>query len=196
MAPPTAPAKTVDGGADDANLPVADVVVADETGGGAHRRKASKPSSRSRPQQARSRATRSWRSASSARRSRARCSCDPGPPAGRVAVVESQYYGPVSFLASCLLFTVFPPCALIPASRRATGPRSSPCSPRRRSRNRRVFVVVPPGAAATTRREHRPSCACRRARSPARGFAPPSNPRRHKSCIRHVSASKSRKPES
>ena len=31
MAPPTAPAKTVDGGADDANLPVADVVVADET---------------------------------------------------------------------------------------------------------------------------------------------------------------------
>ena len=31
MAPPTAPAKPVDGGADDANLPVADVVVADES---------------------------------------------------------------------------------------------------------------------------------------------------------------------
>ena len=30
MAPPTAPAKPVDGGADDANLPVADVVVAEE----------------------------------------------------------------------------------------------------------------------------------------------------------------------
>ena len=71
----------------------------------------------------------------------------PGPPAGRVAVVESQYYGPVSFLASCLLFTVFPPCALIPCF--------SPCDRAQvvtvqpdgvsRRRNRRVFVVVPPG---------------------------------------------------
>ena len=64
----------------------------------------------------------------------------PGPPAGRVAVVESQYYGPVSFLASCLLFTVFPPCALIPCF--------SPC-------DRAQVVTVQPDGLARRLRELR-----------------------------------------
>ena len=143
MAPPTAPAKTVDGGADDANLPVADVVVADET----------VPIAESVAETIEPLAAATIESdAVLAQRlqreeEQGALLVRPGPPAGRVAVVESQYYGPVSFLASCLLFTVFPPCALIPCF--------SPCDRAQvvtvqpdgvaRRRNRRVFVVVPPG---------------------------------------------------
>ena len=142
MAPPTAPAKPVDGGADDAQLPVADVVVADE----------SVPIAESVAETVEPLAAATLESdAVLAQRlqreeEQGALLVRPGPPAGRVAVVESQYYGPVSFLASCLLFTVFPPCALIPCF--------SPCDRAQvvtvqpdgvRRRNRRVFVVVPPG---------------------------------------------------
>ena len=144
MAPPTAPAK-IDGGAaaDDANLPVADVVVADE----------SVPIAESVAETIEPLAAATIESdAVLAQRlqreeEQGALLVRPGPPAGRVAIVESQYYGPVSFLASCLLFTVFPPCALIPCF--------SPCDRAQvvtvqpdgvaRRRNRRVFVVVPPG---------------------------------------------------
>ena len=145
MAPPTAPAKTVDGGADDANLPVADVVVAEEEPIAVAESVAEtvEPLAAATIESDAVLAQRLQRE-----EEQGALLVRPGPPAGRVAVVESQYYGPVSFLASCLLFTVFPPCALIPCF--------SPCdraqvvtvqpdgvSPRRR--NRRVFVVVPPG---------------------------------------------------
>ncbi len=142
MAPPTAPAKTVDGGADDANLPVADVVVADET----------VPIAESVVETVEPLAAATIESdAVLAQRlqreeEQGALLVRPGPPAGRVAVVESQYYGPVSFLASCLLFTVFPPCALIPCFSpcdRAQVVTVQPDGARRR--NRRVFVVVPPG---------------------------------------------------
>ena len=142
MAPPTAPAKPVDGGADDANLPVADVVVADET----------VPIAESVAETIEPLAAATIESdAILAQRlqreeEQGALLVRPGPPAGRVAVVESQYYGPVSFLASCLLFTVFPPCALIPCFSpcdRAQVVTVQPDGARRR--NRRVFVVVPPG---------------------------------------------------
>ena len=146
MAPPTAPAKIIDGGAaaDDANLPTADVVVAeDEPIAVAESVETIEPL-------AAATATIESDAVLAQRLQREEeqgaLLVRPGPPAGRVAVVESQYYGPVSFLASCLLFTVFPPCALIPCF--------SPCDRAQvvtvqpdgvRRRNRRVFVVVPPG---------------------------------------------------
>ena len=147
MAPPTAPAKPVDGGADDANLPVADVVVADETVPIAEE----EPIAVAETIEPLAAATIESDAVLAQRLQREEeqgaLLVRPGPPAGRVAVVESQYYGPVSFLASCLLFTVFPPCALIPCF--------SPCDRAQvvtvqpdgvaRRRNRRVFVVVPPG---------------------------------------------------
>ena len=144
MAPPTAPAKTVDGPADDANLPVADVVVAD----------VSVPIAESVAETIEPLAAATIESdAVLAQRlqreeEQGALLVRPGPPAGRVAVVESQYYGPVSFLASCLLFTVFPPCALIPCFSpcdRAQVVTVQPDGVARRRRNRRVFVVVPPG---------------------------------------------------
>ena len=143
MAPPTAPAKPVDGGADDAQLPVADVVVADETVPIAENvAETIEPLAAATIESDAALAQRLQRE-----EEQGALLVRPGPPAGRVAVVESQYYGPVSFLASCLLFTVFPPCALIPCF--------SPCDRAQvvtvqpdgvaRRRNRRVFVVVPPG---------------------------------------------------
>ena len=146
MAPPTAPAKPVDGGADDANLPVADVVVADE----------SVPIAESVAETIEPLAAATATIESDAvlaqrlqrEEEQGALLVRPGPPAGRVAVVESQYYGPVSFLASCLLFTVFPPCALIPCFSpcdRAQVVTVQPDGVARRRPNRRVFVVVPPG---------------------------------------------------
>ena len=144
MAPPTAPAKIIDGGAaaDDANLPTADVVVAeDEPIAVAESVETVEPLAAATLESDAILAQRLQRE-----EEQGALLVRPGPPAGRVAVVESQYYGPVSFLASCLLFTVFPPCALIPCF--------SPCDRAQvvtvqpdgvRRRNRRVFVVVPPG---------------------------------------------------
>ena len=152
MAPPTAPAKTVDGGADDATLPVADVVVADETVPIAEEEPIAVAESVETIEPLAAATSTIESDAVLAQRlqreeEQGALLVRPGPPAGRVAVVESQYYGPVSFLASCLLFTVFPPCALIPCF--------SPCDRAQvvtvqpdglaRRRNRRVFVVVPPG---------------------------------------------------
>ena len=146
MAPPTAPAKIIDGGAaaDDANLPTADVVIAEEEP------IAVAESVETIEPLAAATATIESDAVLAQRLQREEeqgaLLVRPGPPAGRVAVVESQYYGPVSFLASCLLFTVFPPCALIPCF--------SPCDRAQvvtvqpdgvARRNRRVFVVVPPG---------------------------------------------------
>ena len=145
MAPPTAPAKIIDGGAaaDDANLPTADVVVAEEEPiAVAESVETVEPLAAATLESDAILAQRLQRE-----EEQGALLVRPGPPAGRVAVVESQYYGPVSFLASCLLFTVFPPCALIPCF--------SPCDRAQvvtvqpdgvaRRRNRRVFVVVPPG---------------------------------------------------
>ena len=95
MAPPTAPAKTVDGPAapDDANLPVADVVVADET----------VPIAESVAETVEPLAAATLESdAVLAQRlqreeEQGALLVRPGPPAGRVAIVESQYYGPVSY---------------------------------------------------------------------------------------------------
>ena len=152
MAPPTAPAKTVDGGADDATLPVADVVVADETVPIAEEEPIAVAESVETIEPLAAATSTIESDAVLAQRlqreeEQGALLVRPGPPAGRVAVVESQYYGPVSFLASCLLFTVFPPCALIPCF--------SPCDRAQvvtvqpdgvaRRRHRRVFVVVPPG---------------------------------------------------
>mmetsp|Transcript_18527 Transcript_18527/g.54784 ORF Transcript_18527/g.54784 Transcript_18527/m.54784 type:complete len:197 (-) Transcript_18527:138-728(-) len=75
----------------------------------------------------------------------------PGPPASRVVVVESKYYGPFSFVSSVLLFCIFPPCAIVPCI--------SPCDSRlvtvappgvqvrapRRGRRRRAMVQIPQG---------------------------------------------------
>ena len=143
MAPPTPPAQTVDGGADDANVPAADVVVAEEEPiAVAESVETIEPLAAATIESDAVLAQRLQRE-----EEQGALLVRPGPPAGRVAVVESQYYGPVSFLASCLLFTVFPPCALIPCF--------SPCDRAQvvtvqpdgvaRRRNRRVFVVVPPG---------------------------------------------------
>ncbi len=145
MAPPTAPAKIIDGGAaaDDANLPTADVVVAEEEPiAVAESVETVEPLAAATLESDAVLAQRLQRE-----EEQGALLVRPGPPAGRVAVVESQYYGPVSVLASCLLFPVFPPCALIPCF--------SPCDRAQvvtvqpdgvaRRRNRRVFVVVPPG---------------------------------------------------
>ena len=144
MAPPTAPAKPVDGGADDANLPVADVVVAEEEPiAVAESVETIEPLAAATIESDAVLAQRLQRE-----EEQGALLVRPGPPAGRVAVVESQYYGPVSFLASCLLFTVFPPCALIPCFSpcdRAQVVTVQPDGVRARRRNRRVFVVVPPG---------------------------------------------------
>jgi len=144
MAPPTAPAKPVDGGADDANLPVADVVVAEEEPiAVAESVETIEPLAAATIESDAILAQRLQRE-----EEQGALLVRPGPPAGRVAVVESQYYGPVSFLASCLLFTVFPPCALIPCFSpcdRAQVVTVQPDGVRARRRNRRVFVVVPPG---------------------------------------------------
>ena len=127
MAPPTAPAKPVDGGADDANLPVADVVVAEEEPiAVAESVETIEPLAAATIESDAVLAQRLQRE-----EEQGALLVRPGPPAGRVAVVESQYYGPVSFLASCLLFTVFPPCALIPCFSpcdRARRPAASPSS--------------------------------------------------------------------
>lgn len=151
MAPPTAPAeyKSLDGGAE-ADLPVADVVVADDVIAESIVETADVETVE--PLAA---ATASFIESDAVLAQRLQNEehgallVRPGPPAGRVTVVESQYYGPVSFLASCILFTVFPPCALIPCF--------SPCDKAqvvtvqpdgavaRRRFQRRVFVVVPPG---------------------------------------------------
>merc|ERR1719146_294331 len=145
MAPPTAPAK-IDGGAaaDDANLPVADVVVAEEEPiAVAESVETIEPLATATIESDAVLAQRLQRE-----EEQGALLVRPGPPAGRVAVVESQYYGPVSFLASCLLFTVFPPCALIPCFSpcdRAQVVTVQPDGVVARRRNRRVFVVVPPG---------------------------------------------------
>ena len=111
MAPPTAPAKTVDGGADDANLPVADVVVADETVPIAEEEPIAVAESVETIEPLAAATSTIESDAVLAQRlqreeEQGALLVRPGPPAGRVAVVESQYYGPVSFLASCLLFTM------------------------------------------------------------------------------------------
>jgi hypothetical protein len=156
MAPPTAPAeyKSLDGGAAEADLPVADVVVADETTEYAETTEYVETADVETVEPLAA-ATASFIESDAVLAQRLQNEehgallVRPGPPAGRVAVVESQYYGPVSFLASCLLFTVFPPCALIPCF--------SPCDKAQvvtvqpdgavahRRFQRRVFVVVPPG---------------------------------------------------
>jgi hypothetical protein len=146
MAPPTAPAKIIDGGAaaDDANLPTADVVVAEEEPiAVAESVETVEPLAAATLESDAILAQRLQRE-----EEQGALLVRPGPPAGRVAVVESQYYGPVSFLASCLLFTVFPPCALIPCFSpcdRAQVVTVQPDGVVARRRNRRVFVVVPPG---------------------------------------------------
>ena len=177
MAPPTAPAKTVDGGADDANLPVADVVVADETVPIAEEEPIAVAESVEtiEPLAAAQHDRERRCPASACSEEEGRFLVRPGPAGGRrcggIPVLR-----PGQLPGLVLPLHGLPPCALIRASRRATGPRSSPCSPRRRAppqpaglRRRTSGVWRPTGR--SLHRSTGLNVRVLRARNPARAFA-------------------------